>query len=126
MSDQRTPKVGEREIIEVVRDSTFHRFVADEALMTVLGRDLEVGFLQYGPIYETQTDHGEYEMTESKRVVTEVARMRIAYGDFLNMVMNFLHTGIADGKLKGEAVQKSISEWIVEAQLKTDSGTDDR
>ncbi len=107
--------------IEVVRDVTFSRFVADEALVALVGRDLEVGFLQYGPMFRQQIDRGVYEETTSKNVVTEVARMRMDYATFLRMLMEFLEQGIVSGRIKAEAVQSSIAEWVTRAPSAQDA-----
>ena len=105
------------EPMEIVRDTTFSRFVADDAIITNVGRDLEVGFVQFGPMYGMRTDHGEYEQVETKRVMTEVARMRISFPAMVNIMINFLQTGIEEGRLKGEAVSKSLEKWTAEAAL---------
>ena len=106
-----SPSSANDESIEVVRDVTFTRFVADEAVMAVVGRDLEIGFLQYGPIFTKQIDRGEQEETVSRNVVTEVARMRMDYPTFLRTVMEFLQLGITNGRIKADAVQQSVAEW---------------
>lgn len=121
MSDEGSTGSTEQSRIQVVRDSTFCRFVADEAVLTTIGRDLEVGFLQYGPVHISQTDFGEYETTNSKNVVTEVARMRTSYGAFLGMVMEFLQDGITTGKLKSEAIQGSVTQWAAEKAERPDN-----
>lgn len=108
--DDMTPV--EQGSVRVVRDGTFVRFLADEAVITALGRDLDVGFLQYGPLFLSQTDLGDAERTDAENVVTEVARMRMAQPAFLAMVMNFLEAGIVSGLLKGEAVQRSVVQWV--------------
>ena len=110
----------ERDTIQVVRDATFVRFVADEAIVAVVGRDLEIGFLQYGPMFTHQTDYDQFEKTESRNVVTEVARMRMSYADFLQMTMSFIRSGIVEGRLKADAIQHSFSEWANEVQVKPD------
>lgn len=114
MSDQR-PASGEEKSLEVVRDSTFTRFVADEAVINLVGRELEVAFLQYGPMLVRQIEQGEFERTESRNVVTEVARMRMGNTDFMQMVMEFLRSGINGGWLKGDAIGRTIAEWTAEA-----------
>ena len=113
-SDPTTPAVEEP--TEIVRDVSFTRFVADEAFFTSLGRDLEVGFIQYGPLYGVQTDHGDYEIVETKRVLTEVARMRISYPAMVNMMVNFLQSGIEEGRLKSDSIMKSLKTWMDNAE----------
>lgn len=111
MTDPELTTSDSEQTIEIVRDSTFTRFVADEAIVSSLGRDLEVSFIQYGPIHNIQTDHGDFESVESTSVLTEVARMRMAYGAMVTTVMQFLQGGIKDGRLKKEAIIRSINEW---------------
>lgn len=126
MSDEGSTESTEQSRIQVVRDSTFCRFIADEAVLSTIGRELEVGFLQYGPVHMSQTDFGEYETTNSKDVVTEVARMRTSYGAFLGMVMQFLQDGIVTGKLKSEAIKGSITQWAAELAERPDSAGEHR
>lgn len=110
MTDE-LPSPATTSSVEVVRDVTFTRFVADEAVMANVGRELEVGFLQYGPIFTKQIDLGDQEETVSRNVVTEVARMRMDYPTFLRTVMEFLQSGITQGRIKADAVQDSVAEW---------------
>jgi hypothetical protein len=114
MTDEATSPAGDRSI-DVVRDVTFTRFYADEAVMAVVGRDLEVGFLQYGPIFTQQIDRGDQEETVSRNVVTEVARMRMDYPTFLRTTMEFIEQGIMEGRIKADAVLQSIAEWEAKA-----------
>ncbi|WP_174279911.1 hypothetical protein [Sphingomonas bacterium] len=114
MADQPKDQGTVIRMLDVVRDATFVRFVADEAVIAPLGRAVEIAFLQYGPIFLSQTDHGEFETTDSKAVVTEVARMRMNYSNLVEMMMGFLQSGIADGRLKADMIQESIKNWAAD------------
>lgn len=116
MAETKPSDTLDRETIEIVRDTTFSRFVADEALLTDLGRDLEVGFIQYGPVYTVQMDESDCEVTESRRVLTEVARMRMSYPAMVNFAMAFIRAGIESNKLKGDAILGSIQQWSDECE----------
>jgi hypothetical protein len=68
--------------IEVVRDATFHRAVADTGLVVDLGRDMEISFLQSGPSITARkvrkdSDDNDEEGYELSPIITEVARVRI-------------------------------------------------
>jgi hypothetical protein len=121
MSEATNLESSPRNTVRIVRDSTFHRFVADEALAALHGRDLEVGFVQYGPLFTSRTDFGDYEETKNEPAMTEVARMRMSYAAFMSFAMDTLREGILEGRVKGDAVRKSIDEWIEQA---TTSGED--
>ena len=109
----------------IVRDSTFVRFVADKVVITDVGRDVEVGFLQFGPIHSSMKDEPEFEIYSSSPQLTEVARMRISYSSLVGFAMGFLRGGIIDGKLKPDAIESSFSEWILEAADAKGESTDE-
>jgi len=101
--------------VEVARDVTFTRFVADKIIFAEIGRDLEVSFLQYGPLHTRITDQGDHEGVVAKNVVTEVARMRTDYPTMVTAMMTFLREGLTGGRLKRDAVIDAIAEWGDEA-----------
>lgn len=99
----------------IVRDSTFCRFAADRMIVSFLGRDLEVAFLQMGPLFHTLLDSEHDEEFQAEPSLTEVARMRIGFREFFSEFMNFARVGILSGHVKGESVANQILEWSKEA-----------
>lgn len=105
----------DNEISDIVRDSTFHRFVADRVIVTDLGSEIEVSFLQIGPEHIHVEINGDVEEFTSKPIFTEVARMRSDHSTFLNALMSYLKTGVDAGKFKGHEIAKNIQSWADEA-----------
>jgi hypothetical protein len=100
--------------IAVVRDCTFHRFAADRIMVTDLGRDLEVSFMQIGPLFSQMEAQDDGEEFSSESVFTEVARMRIGYPNYVNSLFNFLRVGIQEDKLNAQGIINQITEWMTE------------
>jgi len=102
--------------VPVVRDTSFVRFVADKAIIAPLGRNVEVAFLQFGPMHRhISTIDEKFEGFESDFVHTEVARMRIGFQELVTFAMSFIRGGVVDGRLNGEAIRSTLDEWIAEA-----------
>lgn len=91
---QRTP---------VVRDSTFHRSVADTGLVLDYGRDMELAFLQVGPAVSARLKTGEGDVQEEgyemEPAVTEVSRVRMSRTSALAMAMMIIEELVEDGKI---------------------------
>ncbi|HEX8483323.1 MAG TPA: hypothetical protein VF650_15605 [Allosphingosinicella sp.] len=113
--DDRVSQSGDMEsddTVNIVRDSTFVRFVADRLVVADLGRDLEIACLQTGPIHSRIIDRGDMEEFDSQSVATEVARMRISYGVMVQTVMSFLHGAIQEDRIKGPAIVTQLDQWV--------------
>jgi len=115
MSESADLPTEEIRSIEIVRDSTFCRIVVDELLFSYSGNDMEIGCIQYGPIFLSQSLSAEEETTTNRSVLTEVARIRMSYADFLKSSMMFIQSGLKEGKLNAELICRSTNEWSSEA-----------
>jgi len=115
MDDQNGSDAAEGVRAPIVRDPTFVRFVADEIIFSDLGRDMEVSFLQYGPLYQYRVGMEDVNTFESDDAITEVARMRISFPSLVSLAMNLISYGVVNNRLKSEAVRASFDAWIEEA-----------
>lgn len=109
------PESGDEEVA-VVRDSTFARFTADRILISDLGRDLEVSFIQVGPLHVCMEPTEDGEKYTSRSVLTEVARLRTGFPAVLSALMEFVREGIEQDKIKGAALANQIMEWAKDYQ----------
>jgi len=95
---------------KVIRDSTFHRSVADKAVAFDLGRDFELSFLQVGPaVLQRITrldDEGEEESEkfELEPQLTEVSRVRLARPSAFTLAMFIINKMAENDELDVEAL----------------------
>jgi hypothetical protein len=99
---------------KIIRDMTFVRATADEIMPLVLGRDIELCCLLVSPVLKGMIDKGDHYVPELDDARAEVARIRIGYGEAVELAMTILAQGITGGRVKGSAVVNSIEEWIAE------------
>ncbi len=105
----------------VVRDSTFSRAVADEVMPLMLGRDIELSFLQISPLFTTLLDKGDHYLPNGEATMAEVARVRISYAKAVSLAMDIIRSGIVDDRIRGDVVAASIVEWRKEAEATGDA-----
>lgn len=102
--------------ISVVRDNTFSRAVVDQIAILGRGRDLELSCLQHSAILTAMEEKGHYYDIAGDSVMTEVVRLRMAYGVAVNFAMDLLREGITSGRFKGDAIVKNVAEWTAAAR----------
>lgn len=106
--------------IPIVRDATFTRVTADQALVVNLGREYELAFLQNSPQIKTMTivlqDEGGMSGFERDSVMTEVVRVCISSDGAAQMAMHILQSLIRANQVINEMVLKSVQEMIEEAK----------
>lgn len=118
------PESGDGEIhttrhqAEIIRDTTFSRSVADEAIVLHLGRDTELSFLQMGQTpaskYSITNDEGaeEEEGFELRPVITEVARVRLGNMPALFTALSIIDTLVQSGIVNKDSLAKSFERIL--------------
>ena len=95
----------------IVRDATFTRAVVDDIVPIHLGRDIELSCLQFSPLLNAMIDGGDHYVADADPVYAEVARIRINFGEAIELAMTLLQQGILAKRVRGDRVAKSILEW---------------
>ena len=114
-------KKQSRPEVAVTRDVTFHRAVADKVLAFDLGRDIELSFLQGGPIIKKMIDWDEdSEQAQLGGSLTEVARIRVSGPVALSIAVNLIDTLVGADKIKIPAFRETLSQ-IFEAHSARES-----
>jgi len=117
-------KKQSRPQVNVVRDSTFQRAVADKVIAIDLGRDFEFAFLQAAPIVKKMIDwDDDSEQAQMEPGLTEVARIRVAGPVALSLAVNVIETLFSAGKVRIPAFLEMISKMA--EQHGSESGTTD-
>lgn len=84
----------EKKNILVVRDQTFSRAACDEVIPVIIGKDVELCCIQYGPRLESFQVIGDEDSEKRVRFasneVTEVARIRVGLGGAVEAALVFL------------------------------------
>ena len=110
---------------KVVRDSTFHRSVADKAAAFDLGRDFELSFLQAGPailqrvVQLDEDGDEESEKLELEPQLTEVSRVRLARPSAFTLAMFIINKMAENDELDLDALIGHFRK--VEHNLKADA-----
>jgi hypothetical protein len=117
-------KKQSRAQIAVARDPTFHRAVADKVLAIDLGRDVELAFLQAGPVVKRMIDWDENsERAQIEPSLTEVARIRVPGPVALGAAVTILEALFSAGKIRIPAFMETMSTMA--AQHSGESKTSD-
>jgi hypothetical protein len=99
----------------VTRDSSFQRAVADKVVAFDLGRDVEVSFLQGGPIIQKLVDLDEKnEQLQLTGSLTELVRVRLSPSVALNMAINVISTLTDAGKIKKGPLRDAILQMLTD------------
>ena len=99
----------------VTRDHTFQRTVADKVLAFDLGRDIEIAFLQGGPLLKKIVDLDETtEQAQLTGSLTETVRVRLAAPVALNLSITVLTTLVEAGKVKVPALREALLQILSE------------
>ena len=93
-------------VVQVVRDSTFHRVVVDNALQ--VGREIR-----------SVQSQGEGATLATVETLTEVVRLRLSWPTATNLAMNILANGIRSNRLNGSVISEEL------AALSAKGGGDD-
>lgn len=102
------------------RDATFHRAVADKVLSFDLGRDVEIAFLQGGPVIQKIIDVDENsEQVQLTGSLTEVVRVRLSTPTALSLAVSLMTTLVESGRVKVPALREAILKIL------SDSDTSD-
>jgi hypothetical protein len=105
--------------LQIVRDVTFARAVADKVMVINLGRDIEFAFLQHGQnlaLSEVEDRDGvTFERIAMEPVLTEVVRVRISPEGALQTAMQILDRLISSQQIVSEAVLEAIQEMTKKA-----------
>ena len=99
----------------VTRDPAFQRAVADKILVFDLGRDVEVSFLQGGPLVQKLVDVDETtEQIQLTGSVTEMVRVRLSPSVALNMAINVISTLADAEKIKKAPLRDAILQMLTD------------
>lgn len=111
-----TPKKkAPRPEVPVIRDATFHRAVADKAIVIDLGRDVELALLQGSPTVKKMIDlDEENEQAQLEGGFTEVVRLRLAAPVAFNIAVNILDTLVRAGKVKSAGLLDLVSRMVAD------------
>jgi hypothetical protein len=83
--------------------------VADKVLSFDLGRDVELAFLQGGPIIKKVVDLDDNtEQAELTGSLTETVRVRLATHVALGMIFNLINTLVEGGRIKVPALREAL------------------
>ncbi|MEK6637378.1 MAG: hypothetical protein AABY88_04765 [Pseudomonadota bacterium] len=104
--------------VQVVRDSSFHRAVVDNAPIFGVGDDIEIACLQAGREIRSVQSQGEDATLVTVETLTEVVRLRLSWPTATVLAMNVLTNGIRTGRLNGSSILDDLAALNVE-------GTDD-
>lgn len=97
--------------VDIKRDSTFVRFCADRMVVTGIGSDLQISFLQIGSM-QNSANFGEKSIEFEPTIeCVEVACMRVGFAPYFDACMNFIRHGIEQDRVKGDDLAKQISSW---------------
>jgi hypothetical protein len=108
-------------VLNVVRDSTFARGIADRGLVLDLGRDMEIAFLQTGPNLSSITDHGDTEGVALNPVFTETVRMRMPWPSAVDLAINIIREGILRGSVNTGGILDAIKSFEEEQRSEESS-----
>jgi len=97
------------ENLEIKRDNTFVRIFADDCFVANMGKSLEIGLIQYGPIFKEYSEDGKHETITNQSVLTEVARLRIEYSTAMKMFLKVIENGIRSDTLNLDGLLSAIS-----------------
>lgn len=105
-------------VISVLRDSSFFRAVADKAIVFDLGRDIELAFLQLGPMVlrhrrQIDEDSGQ-EGFDLENTVSEVCRIRTSPQCASTLAMLILNELAQANKLSKEKLLSAIDDIFSE------------
>ena len=106
-------------VVQVVRDSTFHRVVVDNAPIFGVGDDIEIACLQVGREIRSVQSQGEGSTLATVETLTEVVRLRLSWPTATNLAMNILANGIRSNRLNGSVISEEL------AALSAKGGDDD-
>ena len=95
--------------LEIKRDNTFVRIIADDCFVADMGRSLEIGLIQYGPIFKNYSEDGKHETVTNQSVLTEVARLRIDYSTAIKMFLKVIESGVKNDTLKIDGLLSAIN-----------------
>ena len=102
--------------MEIVRDNTFSRAVADKTLVVDLGRDMEIVCLQAGPALVNVSNTAKGEEFDAVPVLTEVVRLRLPWNGAVNLAMSILQPAISKDMIDIEGLIKAIEGLRSNAQ----------
>lgn len=101
----------------VTRDPTFQRAVADKVVAIDLGKDVELAFLQGGPVIKGLVDFDEEtEHVELEGGLSEVSRIRVPGPIALALAVNIIETLTSAGKIKVPALKQALSHILESRQ----------
>jgi hypothetical protein len=99
-------------VVQVVRDSTFHRAVVDNAPIFGVGDDVEIACLQAGRDILSVRTQGEGAAVSTVDTLAEVVRLRLSWPTATNLAMNILANGIRTNRLNGSAILEELAALI--------------
>jgi hypothetical protein len=99
-----------KKAVDIVRDATFVRAIADRAIVLNLGRDVELAYLQIGPTITSMEDHGDREQLNMNPSVTESVRLRMHWSTAIDSAMLILNEASEAGKLNNAELLKYVQE----------------
>jgi hypothetical protein len=99
-------------VVQVVRDSTFHRAVVDNAPIFGVGDDVEIACLQAGRDILSVRTQGEGAAVSAVDTLAEVVRLRLSWPTATNLAMNILANGIRTNRLNGPAILEELAALI--------------
>jgi hypothetical protein len=96
-------------VVPVVRDSTFHRAVVDNAFVFGTGNDVEIACLQSGPNISSARTQSKGVQLDIEDAHTEVVRLRLSWPAATALAMNILTNGIRTERLSGAAILEEFT-----------------
>jgi hypothetical protein len=96
-------------VVQVVRDSTFHRAVVDNAPIFGVGDDVEIACLQAGRDILSVRTQGEGAAVSTVETLTEVVRLRLSWPTATMLAMNILTNGIRTDRLNGSVILDELA-----------------
>ncbi len=77
MKDEPVPESGHDAGVDVVRDTTFARFVMDAGIVLPMPAEIEIACIQFGASAKRLEHRGHNQGVSLQSVATEVARLRM-------------------------------------------------
>ena len=97
--------------IDIVRDTTFVRVIADRVIVINVGnRNMELSCLQVGHVITSMEDHGTKELLNMSPVATEVVRIRMEWSAAIDAAMLILHDADREGKLNKDELLRYLND----------------
>jgi hypothetical protein len=98
--------------VQVVREPSFVRMAADEAVVIDLGDDFEISFLSNSPIIAQITRLPGQQKIDFHPTSSELARVRISASDAISMAMNVIERSISKNFLKNDLFLEHITNLV--------------